>query len=82
MPYKNSKGKIFYGMHFYPGVAEYQEPGGEPYRVFYAFDPRRTGILLIGGCKTGADRFYEQMVPLADDLYDIYLAELRKEGLL
>ena len=58
------------------------QSGGEPYRVFYAFDPRRTGILLIGGCKTGADRFYEQMVPLADDLYDIYLAELRKEGLL
>ncbi len=31
---KNSKGNVYYGMHFYPGVAEYQEPGGEPYRVF------------------------------------------------
>jgi hypothetical protein len=31
---KNSQGKIFYGMHFYPGVAEYQEPGKRPYRVF------------------------------------------------
>lgn len=26
---------------------------GEPYRIFYAFDPRRVAILLIGGCKTG-----------------------------
>jgi len=26
---------------------------GRPYRVLYAFDPRRTAILLIGGDKTG-----------------------------
>jgi hypothetical protein len=58
------------------------QSGGKPHRVFYAFDPRRTGILLIGGCKTGDDRFYETMVPWADRLYDIYLAELRAEGLI
>jgi hypothetical protein len=55
---------------------------GNPLRVFYAFDPRRTAILLIGGDKTGKDRFYDQYVPLADDLYDTYLAELKAEGLL
>ena len=53
---------------------------GEPYRVFYAFDPRRAAILLIGGCKTGDKRFYEKMVPIADDLYDTHLEELRREG--
>jgi len=57
------------------------QSGGEPYRIFYAFDPRRVAILLIGGCKTGDDRFYEDMIPRADELYEIYLAELRKEGL-
>lgn len=31
---KNSHGKIFYGIHFYPGVAEYRDPGVAPYRVF------------------------------------------------
>jgi hypothetical protein len=31
---KNSKGTVWYGLHFYPGVAEYREPGKEPYRVF------------------------------------------------
>jgi hypothetical protein len=34
---------------------------GRPYRVLYAFDPRRAAILLIGGDKTGNDRWYESM---------------------
>lgn len=55
---------------------------GRPLRTFFAFDPRRTAILLIGGDKTGDDRFYQRMIPLADDLYDAYLEEIRKEGLI
>jgi len=51
-------------------------------RSFFAFDPRRTAILLIGGDKTGKRRFYERMVPLADRLFDQYLADIRKEGLI
>ena len=54
------------------------QSGGRPLRVFYAFDPR----LLIGGDKTGDDRFYAEYVPRADNLYDEYIEELRKEGLL
>ena len=50
--------------------------------MFYAFDPRRTSILLIGGDKTGDHRFYERHVPIADDLYDEHLEQLRKEGLI
>lgn len=56
--------------------------GGRPFRIFYAFDPARNAILLIGGDKTGDDRFYERMVPVADELYDEHLEELRKEGRL
>ena len=48
-------------------------------RVFYAFDPRRSAILLIGGDKTGDKRFYDRMIPVADDLYDQHLAQLEKE---
>jgi hypothetical protein len=55
---------------------------GKPNRVFFAFDPRRHAILLIGGDKTGDAKFYERMIPLADELYDVYLKELKKEGLL
>ena len=58
------------------------QSGGRPIRIFYAFDPRRTAILLIGGDKTGRERFYESYVPIADDLYAEHLGELRKEGLI
>ncbi|GJE02992.1 hypothetical protein GMJLKIPL_4943 [Methylobacterium isbiliense] len=50
------------------------QSGGAPIRIFYAFDPRRTAILLIGGDKTGGDRFYDEMIPTADRLYDAYQA--------
>jgi hypothetical protein len=58
------------------------QSGGHPIRIFYAFDPRRSAILLIGGDKTGDDRFYEKMIPIADKLYDVHLDELKKEGLI
>ncbi len=58
------------------------QSGGKPVRVFYAFDPRRTAILLIGGDKTGDDRFYDRMIPFADKRYDIYIQELKREGLI
>jgi hypothetical protein len=52
---------------------------GRPYRVLYAFDPRRVSILLIGGDKTGDDRWYSRMIPIADDLYDQHLREIAME---
>jgi hypothetical protein len=55
---------------------------GRPYRVLYAFDSRRTGILLLGGDKTGNDRWYEEQVPVADRLYDEHLRQLKREGLI
>lgn len=56
---------------------------GGKLRVLYAFDPRRTAILLLGGDKTGDwIGWYERNVPIADDLYDEYLAEIRTEGLI
>jgi hypothetical protein len=55
---------------------------GRPLRTLYAFDPRRSAILLIGGDKTGDERWYDTHVPLADRLYDEHLKQLRKEGLI
>jgi hypothetical protein len=52
---------------------------GEPYRILYAFDPNRTAICLVGGQKTGDDRWYKKFVPIADKLYDEHLRVLRKE---
>jgi hypothetical protein len=57
--------------------------GGRRIRVLFAFDPRSTAILLLGGDKTGNWKgWYEEMIPRAEELYDEYLDELREEGLL
>ena len=53
--------------------------GGRPYRVLYAFDPRRVAILLIGGDKTGDDRWYDKFV-LADKIYDTHIDSLTEES--
>jgi hypothetical protein len=57
-------------------------------RVLFAFDPRRTAVLLLGGGKGPDDpsspnwnRWYDHFVPTADALYDAHLDELREEGL-
>lgn len=65
----------------YPNMKELRtQHEGEPYRTFFAFDPRRCAILLIGGNKGGDSRFYERYIPIADRLYQQHLDELRKEG--
>jgi hypothetical protein len=55
---------------------------GRPYCVLYAFDPRRTAILLLGGDKTGDQRWYEVNVPRADALYEKHERTLEEEGLI
>jgi hypothetical protein len=50
----------------------------KPYRILYAFDPTRTAILLIGGDKTGKDRWYKKHIPLADKLFEKHLKELKE----
>ena len=55
---------------------------GRAIRTLYAFDPRRSAILLLGGDKTGDQRWYETHVPLADRLYDEHLEQLLREGLI
>ena len=52
---------------------------GRPYRVLYAFDPRRSALLLLGGDKTGDDRWYETNVPVADRLFERHLRTIEKE---
>lgn len=52
------------------------QSGGRPLRVFYAFDPIRQAVLLLGGDKTGDNRFYETMVPQAERVWAQYLKEI------
>ena len=49
-------------------------------RILFAFDPRRTAILLVGGDKAGEWKaWYRRVIPLAIDLYEQHLAKLEEE---
>jgi hypothetical protein len=49
----------------------------------FAFDPRRVAIPLIGGDKQERwSTWYRGYIPIAERLYEDYLAEVRREGLL
>lgn len=50
---------------------------GRPLRAFFAFDPRRTGIVLCAGDKTGNKRFYDDLIPVADREYADHLESLK-----
>jgi hypothetical protein len=49
-------------------------------RVLYAFDPQRDAVLLVGGDKTGDDRFYETYVPRAELIWARYVEEQRRRS--
>ena len=50
---------------------------GNPYRVFYAFDPHRRAILLCGGRKDGGKdkTFYGRMIPIAENEFKKHIDE-------
>lgn len=68
---QNSQGKVYYGVHFYPGVAEYHPQGKEPYRVFLNEDTIRS----MDPSFAGKPIFVEHV-----DEVDSNLDELRKEA--
>ena len=49
-------------------------------RILLVFDPWRSAVLLVAGDKSGQwDKWYRTAIPRAEQLYDDYLAERRKE---
>jgi hypothetical protein len=52
---------------------------GDPYRILFAFDPRREALLLIGGNKAGDKRWYDKMIPVAEKIFAAHLETLKKE---
>lgn len=62
----------------YPNMKELRvQHRGEPWRVLFAFDPKRCAILLVAGNKQGNPRWYKENIPLADARYQRHLG---KEG--
>jgi hypothetical protein len=81
MPVKGAYGTVR-GHHEALASQEHEGliPPASTIRVLYAFDPRRKGILLVGGDKRGSwNEWHDEHVPLADDLYDEHLAEIANE---
>ncbi len=49
-----------------------------PYRYFFAFDPKRRAVVLVGGSKSNQKRFYEKMIRIADARYARHLQTLEE----
>ena len=66
----------------YPNMKELiVQHAGDAYRIPFAFDPSRVGILLLGGRKADK-KWYKSAVAAADNIYERYLEELEEEGLI
>ena len=54
---------------------------GGVWRVAFAFDPRRNGILLVAGDKSGASeaKFYKRLIDKADRRYKEHLETLEQK---
>jgi hypothetical protein len=52
---------------------------GGVWRVAFAFDPNREGVLLVAGDKSGGseDRFYKRLIAKADERYAGHLAAMK-----
>ena len=53
---------------------------GQPWRILFAFDPKRRSILLVGGNKQGDKRWYEKNIPIADARFEKHLKGMEKEN--
>ena len=51
---------------------------GDPWRILFAFDPRRAAILLVGGNKRGDKRWYKKHLPIADERFRRQLKRLEQ----
>ena len=49
---------------------------GRPYRILFAFDPRRNAYLILGGDKTGNANWYVDAIRRADAIYAQHLKEI------
>jgi hypothetical protein len=54
--------------------------GRSEIRILFVFDPWRSAVLLVAGDKSGQwDKWYRTAIPRAEQLYEEFLAERRKE---
>jgi len=52
---------------------------GDPWRILFAFDPKRAAILLVGGNKSGDKRWDKKHVRIAEQRFERHLERLKEE---
>lgn len=61
----------------YPNLKELRvQHEGRPLRILFAFDPRRSAYLILGGDKTGNSRWYVDAIRRAEAIYAQHLKEI------
>jgi len=64
----------------FPNMKEFRiQYQGNPWRILFAFDPRRNAILLVGGNKRGKKRWYDEHILIADKRFRRHLERLKSE---
>lgn len=64
----------------YPNLKELRaQHEGRPYRILFAFDPRRNAYLILGGDKTGDNNWYVDAIRRAEAIYAQHLIEIGEE---
>jgi hypothetical protein len=63
----------------YPNMKELRvQHQGKPYRILFAFDPRRNAYLILGGDKTGDANWYVDAIRRAEAIYALHLKEIEE----
>lgn len=61
----------------YPNMKELRvQHQGHPYRILFAFDPRRSAYLILGGDKSGDANWYVEALRRAEAIYARHLTEI------
>ncbi len=53
---------------------------GEPWRILFAFDPKRRAAILLGGNKAGKDNWYNENIPIAEKRFEEHLRAMKEEN--
>jgi hypothetical protein len=61
----------------YPNLKELRvQHSGRPFRIIFAFDPRRNAYLILGGDKSGDANWYVDAIRRAEAIYARHLKEI------
>lgn len=52
---------------------------GQVYRSLFAFDPKQSAVFLLGGNKSGKNKWYDKNIPKAQKRYKKHLESIKKK---